>query len=73
MREGRKPVSALRVARIAAGVRQQDLAAAINRHRAFVWRLETGRGPARIDRMIVSEISRVLGCPAEQIFEEVPE
>lgn len=62
-------VSALRIARVAAGLTLADLGRAIDRSPCFVHRIETG-GPARLTEEIASGLARACSTSPERIFSE---
>lgn len=57
----------LRLARLAAGLRQADLAAVIDRSQMFVHRLEVG-GPARLTPEIADKLAAAVNVPAALLF-----
>ena len=57
----------LRISRIAAGLRQRDLAHLIGRSTSFVCRLETG-GPASLTPEIAKTIAQAVNAPAAVLF-----
>lgn len=59
--------SPLRIARQVAGLRQTDLATAINRSQMFVSRLERGRS-AILTPEIADRLADTLGSPAVLLF-----
>jgi transcriptional regulator with XRE-family HTH domain len=64
--------TALRIARIAAGFSQSDLAKRTRTSQIFVSRLERNDS-ARLTPKIVTRFARALGVPLEKLFSEVGE
>jgi transcriptional regulator with XRE-family HTH domain len=64
-----KQITALRINRIAAGLRLADVAREINRSIMFVQRLETG-GSARLTPEIASKIAEALSTSPENLFRD---
>ena len=64
-----KQITALRISRIAAGLRLADVANEINRSIMFVQRLETG-GSARLTPKISEKIAKALKTPIDLLFPE---
>ncbi len=71
MKQNFKP-SALRLARILAGMTQRDVAAQIHRSPSYVHRLETG-GSAKAGSDLARKIADTLHAPLDSLFREDPE
>jgi len=62
-----KPPKPLTIARITAGLRQVDLAAAVGKSNAFISRLENN-GPAVLTPEVAERIASAIGTPAFLLF-----
>jgi transcriptional regulator with XRE-family HTH domain len=68
MKQNYKP-SALRLARVLAGLSQRDVADQVNRSPVYIHRLETG-GSAVLTPELASKIADTLGSTPEILFED---